>query len=434
MPFTYEGQLPDPARPEVDGIDLTDRSPFTVGSTEGDGRYRVRLSTLDNQGNQLLVAIPLHEVSQTLRRLVAIEVLATTLVLVMVAMAAFVLVRAGLRPLEDIGEVAGSIAAGDLSRRVPRAEPRTEVGRLGLSLNAMLGQIETAFEARQASEARLRRFVADASHELRTPLTSIRGYAELFRRGAAERPDDLAKAMRRIEEESSRMSLLVDDLLLLARLDQGRPLERAPVELARVAADAVDDARASAPGRPITLDAPERLVVDGDEARLRQVAANLLSNACQHTPPEAGVEVSLRSEDGHAVLEVADHGPGLDAAQAERVFERFYRGDPSRARGGTGLGLSIVAAIAEAHGGQASIDTAPGKGTRVRVTLPLGTAPDGVPAPAGAGADADARPPTSTPTSTPTPPTPSAPPPTEEELWARPTAAGASTPPAPEAR
>lgn len=208
------------------------------------------------------------------------------------------------------------------------------------------------------------------------------------------------------------MSVLVDDLLLLARLDQGRPLERAPVDLVRVAADAVDDARAASPGRSITLEAPERLDLEGDDLRLRQVAANLLSNALQHTPPDAAVEVRVRSEGDQAVLEVADHGPGLDADQAARVFERFYRGDPSRTRsgGGSGLGLSIVAAIAEAHGGRATVDSAPGRGTCVRVTLPVG-------APA-------------TPPSAPTP----APAPTEEELWARPTTAGASAPPGPEAR
>jgi two-component system OmpR family sensor kinase len=399
VPFTYEGEVPEPVRPALDDIDLSNGSPHTVGSTEGSGRYRVRVSRLDNAGNQLLVAIPLTEVSQTLRRLVGIEAVATTLVLALVGLAAYGLVRAGLRPLEGIGEVAGNIAAGDLSQRVHGADQRTEVGRLALSLNAMLGQIQTSFEARQQSEERLRRFVADASHELRTPLTSIRGYAELFRRGAAERPDDLAKAMRRIEEESSRMSVLVDDLLLLARLDQGRPLERAPVDLTRVAADAVDDARASSPGRSITLDAPERLVVEGDDLRLRQVAANLLSNATQHTPPDAAVEVRVRAEDGQAVLEVADHGTGLDADQAARIFERFYRGDPSRTRagGGTGLGLSIVAAIAEAHDGRATIDTAPGRGTCVRVVVPVGTP------------------------AVPPPPRPT-PEPTEEERWARPAA------------
>jgi len=373
--FVYEGQeQPDPAAvPDLEDLDIGRSSAVTVGSAGGSTRYRAQLSAVDTAGNQLLVAIPLSDVTQTLRRLVVIEAVATAAVVALVALAAYGLVRAGLKPLEDIGDVAGAIADGDLSQRVERAEPHTEVGRLGLSLNAMLGQIQSAFEARQESEARLRRFVADASHELRTPLTSIRGYAELFRRGAAERPDDLAKAMRRIEEESSRMGVLVDDLLLLARLDQGRPLERGPVDLTRVATDAVDDARAATPGRPISLDAPGRVVVDGDDVRLRQVAANLLANASQHTPPDTAVAVKVRVEDGRALIEVADQGPGLEPEKAERVFERFYRGDPSRARsaGGSGLGLSIVAAIAEAHGGRAELDTAPGKGARFRVTLPL---------------------------------------------------------------
>ena len=381
--FDYAGQAADPdrPRPSLDDDDLQRRSSFTVGSTAGSARYRVGVSSFDRQGNRLLLAIPLGEVTSTLRRLLAVEVIATSLGLGLAGVAALALVRAGLRPLDDIGHVAGAIAGGDLSQRVPRAESRTEVGRLGLSLNAMLGQIQSAFEDRQASEARLRRFVADASHELRTPLTSIRGYAELFRRGAAERPDDLAKAMRRIEEEASRMGVLVDDLLLLARLDQGRPLERERVDLARVAADAVDDARAGAPDRAISLDSPSAVVVVGDDVRLRQVAANLLANACEHTPPGSPVEVRLSASDGSAVLEVADHGPGLEADEAARVFERFYRADPSRARagsrperstgGGAGLGLSIVAAIAEAHHGTASVDTAPGEGARFRVSLPL---------------------------------------------------------------
>jgi two-component system OmpR family sensor kinase len=373
---SYQGQ-PTDTRPELGAADLSRTDAFSVGSTKGSGSYRAEVSRLFTDfgpsDQRLLIAIPLHDVTQTLHRLLAIEALATVVVVLLVGLAALVLVRAGLRPLDDIGEVAGAIADGDLSQRVPRAERRTEVGRLGLSLNAMLGQIQSAFEARQASEARLRRFVADASHELRTPLTSIRGYAELFRRGAAERPDDLAKAMRRIEEESSRMGVLVDDLLLLARLDQGRPLEREPVDLVKVASDAVDDARAAAPGRPISLDAPERVVVVGDDVRLRQVAANLLANACQHTPPDAAVEVQVRADDGKAVLEVTDRGPGLQPEQAERVFERFYRGDPSRSRteGGTGLGLSIVAAIAEAHAGGASVDSTPGEGARFRVDIPL---------------------------------------------------------------
>jgi len=397
-PIVYPDQVvTDSAVPKLGGLDLSRNTSFSVDGTRDSGRYRVEISTLGGSDIRLLIAIPLREITQTLRRLLFIEALATGLIVVVVGGAALLLVRAGLRPLEDIGDVAGAIAEGDLSRRIPIAEERTEVGRLGLSLNAMLGQIQSAFEARQASEARLRRFVADASHELRTPLTSIRGYAELFRRGAAERPDDLEKAMRRIEEESARMGVLVDDLLLLARLDQGRPLDRAPVDLVRVAADAVDDARATTPDRVISLEAPERLVIEGDELRLRQVAANLVANACQHTPVEAPVVVRVATSDVDAVLEVVDRGPGLDAEAAQKVFERFYRADPSRTRsgGGSGLGLSIVAAIAEAHGGSATVDSAPGVGACFRIVLPMapGAARAASPSPALPGPTPDSEPP-----------------------------------------
>ncbi len=236
----------------------------------------------------------------------------------------------------------------------------------------MMQQIETAFAARAASEGRLRRFVGDASHELRTPLTSIRGYAELFRRGAADRPEDLAKAMRRIEEEADRMGSLVDDMLLLARLDQGRPLERQPVDLTRIARDAVDDARAVAPTRPIEYSPNGAIFVPGDEARLRQVMANLLQNANRHTPPGTPVHVRVVDDQTEAVIEVADEGPGMPTEDASRVFERFWRSDPSRTRasGGAGLGLSIVAAIADAHGGRAEVQSATGHGSIFRVHLP----------------------------------------------------------------
>lgn len=380
-PFGYPGDdLSNLPEPVLTVADLARRQPFTTGAAAaGSSGFRVLVVDLTS-GDNLVVAVPMNDMVQTLRRLLRIEVAVTATVLAGVAVLALVVVRAGLSPLEDIGTTAGAIAAGDLSRRVERAEPGTEVGRLGLSLNAMLAQIQTAFEARQASEDRLRRFVADASHELRTPLTSIRGYAEMFRRGASDRPEDLSTAMRRIEEESVRMGVLVDDLLLLARLDQGRPLERTPVDLSAVAADAVHDARAVEPDRRIDLAGPDGAgpaLVMGDEPRLRQVAANLLANARQHTPPDAAVSVGVRSSDGLAVLEVSDRGPGLHPDDAGRVFERFYRADPSRARsqGGSGLGLSIVAAVAEAHGGRAGVESAPGHGARFWVELPLAEAP-----------------------------------------------------------
>lgn len=356
-------------------------SPFTTGAEGGSSlRYRA-LATPTTDGGMFVVALPLRDVTQTLGRLVLIEVIATLSVIVLLGLLSLWVVRVGLRPLDQMATTAGAIAAGDLSRRVERADDRTEVGRLGAALNGMLGHIERAFAARTASEQRLRRFVADASHELRTPLTSIRGYAELFRRGAAERPDDLETAMRRIEDESARMTVLVDDLLLLARLDQGRPLEQETVDLVALASDAVDDARTVSPDRPITFETNGPVTVTGDEARLRQVTANLLANARVHTPEGTRVHVRVLSTDDGAQLEVADEGPGLAPDEAAHAFERFYRADPARARagGGSGLGLSIVAAIAAAHGGRATLDTGPGHGACFRVELPRGEPPRGEP-------------------------------------------------------
>jgi two-component system OmpR family sensor kinase len=377
-----EPRDPPPDLPDLGGAAKDGTRHFTTGSEGGSLRYRV-LVTPVSDGSVFVVSFPMSEVSQTLRRLVGIEVIVTTAVVALVALLSLWVVRVGLRPLDNMAATAGAIAQGDLSQRVEHADDRTEVGRLGTALNTMLGHIEEAFDARTASEARLRQFIADASHELRTPLTSIRGYAELFRRGAAERPDDLATAMRRIEDESARMGVLVDDLLLLARLDQGRPLERKPVDLVALASDAVDDARAVAPEHAITFETNGPVLVTGDEARLRQVTSNLLANARVHTPPGTSVHVAVRSTSDGVRLEVADNGPGLSPEDAKHVFERFYRADPARARsaGGTGLGLSIVAAIAAAHGGRASLETAPGAGTTFRVDLPP---------PARAAADAPA--------------------------------------------
>jgi two-component system OmpR family sensor kinase len=348
----------------------------TVGSVgDSDVRWRV-LATPGGDDSTLYVAFPTTELDQTLRRLIGIEMVAASAVLLFLALLSLAVVRLGLQPLERIAATAGDIAGGDLSRRVEPAEPDTEIGRLGLALNAMLAQIETAFAEKAASEDRLRRFVADASHELRTPLTAIRGYAELFRRGAAERPEDLARAMRRIEDEAARMGLLVEDLLLLARLDQGRPLERGPVDLVAVAGDALADLSTIAPDRPVTFDHPETLVVSGDEARLRQVVGNLLTNARIHTPDGTGVHVRVRSSDGQAILEVADEGPGLPPGEEGLVFERFYRADAARARTndgqGSGLGLSIVAAIVAAHGGSVHAGSPPsGRGAYFMVALPI---------------------------------------------------------------
>lgn len=351
--------------------------------------YRVKTApaSLDSPGGRvfgtLIVAIPMRDVDDTLHHLLLIEFLVAIAVLIALALLAWWVVRLGLRPLEEMGETAGAIAAGDLSRRVEPADDLTEVGRLGLALNSMLGQIEGAFAERTASEARLRRFVADASHELRTPLTSIRGYAELFRRGANTRPDDLAKTMMRIEEAAARMGVLVEDLLLLARLDQGRPLERDRVDLSRLVGAAVDDLRAASPERPVTYQSNGAVIVTGDENRLRQVLANLLENARSHTPPLTPIEVRVGESGDDATIEVSDQGPGMSADDAARAFERFYRADPSRAResGGAGLGLAIVAAITEAHGGHAEVQTAPGEGATFRIWLPRAGAPEKTPDP-----------------------------------------------------
>ena len=356
------------------GGSSTAPSRFNTGSTSGSStRFRVLAVPLADSGS-LIIAVPLHDVAQTLGRLRRVELIVSLAVLVGLGALAWWVVRLGLRPLSSMEQTAEAIAAGNLSERVDAPDPRTEVGRLGQALNTMLTRIEEAFAQRRASEERLRRFVADASHELRTPLTSIRGYAELFRRGADRRPEDLAKAMRRIEEEASRLGVLVEDLLRLARLDEGRPLEQAPVDLARLATDGVDDVRAVDPKRPLDLDRPDEPVeVVGDEARLRQVVANLLTNARSHTPKGTPIHVAVGTDDGHAYLDVADEGPGLPPGDEERIFDRFYRADPSRSRtrGGTGLGLAIVAAVTEAHGGRVSVRNDPGHGVAFRVQLPL---------------------------------------------------------------
>jgi two-component system, OmpR family, sensor kinase len=392
--YGVQGPAAVPIQLPASALDPSGPDPitFTTSAHDETPRYRVMATPLPN-GGTLLVAIPFSEVTTTLRRLVRIEVAVGIVVLGSAAALALWLVRLGLKPLEGIGETAGAIAAGDLTRRVSPAEERTEVGRLGLALNSMLSQIEAAFEERRASEDRLRRFVADASHELRTPLTSIRGYAELFRRGAGSNPEDLAKSMARIEAEASRMGVLVDDLLLLARLDQGRPLDRSEVDLGSVVAEAVDAARAIEPDRSIELEVEPGLVTTvGDRGRLRQVVDNLLDNARVHTAPGSPIHVAITETADVLTLSVRDEGEGLSTDVEGRVFERFYRGDPARSRGtgGAGLGLSIVAAIVQAHGGAVSARNADpatdgsGRGAVFEIRLPLDTSVP-PPLPNGAG-------------------------------------------------
>ena len=403
---------------------------------------------LFQQSGTLIVGVDLGDINGTIGRLAYIDMIVSTVVVLALAIVGIAIVRTSLRPLTEIEHTAQAIAAGDLSRRVPDSDPRTEVGRLGRALNTMLAQIESAFHARERSETsarrseeRMRQFVADARHELRTPLTAIRGYAEYYRqRGGLDNgshpageqehemsrhpanngtapdtapagtaspaapagsPDpgdpgmaggstgagpltgpDMDRIMERVEQESTRMGGLVEDMLMLARLDEQRPIERRPVDLLTLAADAVQDARIVAPGRAIdlTVGTGAAFLVLGDEARLRQVISNLMSNALTHTPEGSPISVRILAgqQAGNppvpsVVLEVADHGPGLTPEQASRVFERFYRADQARGRrtGGSGLGLAIVDALVAAHDGTVSVDTGPGRGATFRITLPL---------------------------------------------------------------
>ncbi|OLB64750.1 MAG: hypothetical protein AUI10_09825 [Actinobacteria bacterium 13_2_20CM_2_72_6] len=374
-------------------------SPFTVDDREGGDAWRA-VATRRADGALVVIAVSLHQLDATERSLLGIDMAVLALMLLLLGLVAAAVVRLGLNPLTSMQQTAEQIAGGDLSRRVEDADPHTEAGRLGIAFNAMLARIEVALADRTASEQRLRQFLADASHELRTPLTSIQGFAELYRRGGAPPGPAMDEAMARIEAEADRMALLVADLMLLARLDQERPLERHPVDLLALAADAVRDAHARVPGRSITLDCDDGTfdeeegpaTVSGDEARLRQVATNLLANALQHTPRDAAITVRVGRCAGPAadptavvgtgpapgtplaVLEVTDTGPGLAPDQATRVFERLYRADASRQRasGGAGLGLAIVAAIVVAHGGRVELRTRPGAGAAFRVLLPAG--------------------------------------------------------------
>ena len=404
-------QLP-PLTKGLDEVNKRLDKPYTVNSIDGTVQWRM-VVTYTESGDILHLAQRMSNVDLAIARLIWVDTLVGAGVLFALAAVGAAIVRQSLIPLGQIERTAAAIAAGDLTQRVPdpepdEGEPKTELGRLSRALNAMLAQIEAAFTARalsetaaraaesqardaaeaaQASESRavrseekMRQFVADASHELRTPLTSIRGFAELYRQGAIGSADDTAKLVRRIEDEASRMGLLVEDLLLLARLDRERPLTLAPVELPVLGMEAVQAAQATAPERTIDLDvreSPEKLVAYGDDARLRQVIGNLMTNALVHTPPDASVTLAIYPESGHrAVIEISDTGPGLSPEQREHVFERFYRVDEARTRRtdraatGTGLGLAIVAAIVRAHHGTVEVLSDQGKGATFRVTLP----------------------------------------------------------------
>nr|WP_206314034.1 HAMP domain-containing sensor histidine kinase [Streptomyces coryli] len=402
---------PVPELPRLDAREVTERAgrPFEVPAT-GDGPdWRVIALPLDGadggadtgdsgraaRAGAVVAAGSRAQVDATIRQL-GVRVLAIdAAVLALLGAVGWFAVRAGLRPLRRIETTAAAIAAGDLADRVPElAPPRTELGRLSAALNGMLDRIEASDAERAAAADRMRRFIADAGHELRTPLFGIKGYTELYRMGGMPEQADIDAAMSRIEGEAGRLVRLVEDLLLLARLDEqsaaaGLPLKLTPMDLRTLAADALHDLRALAPGRPVTLTGPGGgppggAPVLGDEARLRQVTSNLVGNAVAHTPPGSPVRIGVGSEDGMAVLELADEGPGMAPEQAARVFDRFYRADDARGRagdagrpdggggaGGAGLGLAIVESLVAAHGGRVELRTAPGAGAVFRVLLPL---------------------------------------------------------------
>ncbi len=368
--------------PDIPALPLNDsrvvnNTLFTVQSTDGAMRWRVVAGQLRDDSATFAVAVPLRGVDTTVQRVLNFAVLIGLAVIASCALIGWYGVRRAFQPLAQIEDTAAGIAAGDLTRRIPEGTANDEVASLSRSLNAMLAQIEHSFAVREASEVRMSQFVADASHELRTPLAAVRGYAELFRQGAVSGPEDVAGAMRRIEDEAIRMGGLVEDLLLLTRLDRRRPLQRGTVDLTVVAADAVQDARALDPTRHVRLlglsGDLEPTTIEGDEAKLRQVVSNLVGNAVNHTPAGTDIEIAVGTVAGRTKLEVRDHGEGVDPVKARRVFERFYRADPSRGRsngGGNGLGLAIVAAIVSAHDGQVGVAATPGGGATFVVDLP----------------------------------------------------------------
>jgi two-component system OmpR family sensor kinase len=376
--FSYGAKAPiaPQIRAELPGSGLPAGSDlyFTAASSGADAvSYRALAKPLAAGSGVIVVAVPLTDVDSTLRQLLLIELIVSGLVLIGLGMLSWVMVRRDLRPLEEITETAGAIAQGDLSQRVSHVADGSEVGQLGKAFNRMVDEIEVAFADRAASEDRLRRFLADASHELRTPLTAIRGHAELFDLGMRDRPEELATSLHHIRDEAARMGTLVDDLFLLAQLDHQRPLRMESVDLADLVRRSVAGIGVSAPDRPIEVDAPEAVVIDGDEHRMRQVIDNLLVNGVVHTSDGVAIGVRVAGQGEWAVITVHDDGPGIDPVDASRIFQPFFRSDPSRSRasGGSGLGLAIVAAIVAAH--QGSVAVLPGAGAIFEVRIPKRT-------------------------------------------------------------
>lgn len=346
--------------------------PFTADAVDGDVNYRVLALTTTSDGI-IIRALPLDNVDEAVNRLIMFETIGLTAVLLVLTAVAWWVIRLGIRPIEAMTETATEITDDDLTVRVPEpAAAGTEAGALARALNMMLGRIETAVDEQNRSEERLRRFVADASHELRTPVTTIRGYAELYRRGGLHDSGELDDAMRRTEQEAKRMGRLVEDMLTLAKLDQERPLDRTDVDLSRLVNDIVADASINAPDHVIGGGVEPSLTVAGDEDRLRQVLANIIGNATIHTPAGTTVAIDAHRNGDTTVVEITDDGPGMEREDLARATERFYRADPSRSRerGGSGLGLSIADNAMHAHGGTLTISSEPGQGTTVVLHLP----------------------------------------------------------------
>lgn len=353
-------------------IEVTSNKPFTI--TDSEPHFRVITQPLPNSGGYVIYAQSLDSVEKLVRQLQTWFILIGLLAILLIALAARAVIRVGLRPLRNVEATAEQIASGDLSARMPESKPNTEVGRLVKALNGMLSRIEDSFAVRVASESKLRRFVADASHELRTPLTAIRGFAELHRQGAVSGEQETKELVNRIENESLRMSALVEDLLLLARLDQSREMKKEPVNMSSVVAESVESARAAGPDHPISAVPGNDIYVIGDVNRIHQVIANLLANARVHTPAGTQINVTVSEEENAVSVSVSDNGPGLSEQDREKIFERFYRADKSRTRAGqegTGLGLSIVDAVMRAHGGHVSVDSKLGEGTTFKLVFPL---------------------------------------------------------------
>ncbi len=366
---------PDPV-PDVGAISQLGKNlgVQTIASADGSMRYRA-FGWESDSGERGLWAVPLTDVDAAVSGILRVVLLTGALVTIVGGAVTWLLVQHGLRPVDRMVETATTIASGDLTGRVQDTDPSTELGRLGRAINEMLAQIEDAFTNEQTANERLKQFVADASHELRTPIATINGYSELYRKGALVDQSELDNAMRRIATETSRMQRLVEDLLLLARLDREQPMARRSVNLAAVVRDAATDSRAIESEREVTVEGLDSVRVVGDEQLLTQVVTSLLANARQHTPKGTSIAVNLGQDNGRVTLDVIDNGPGIPETDIEKLFERFYRADYSRSRptGGAGLGLAIVAAIAEAHGGMVEAANQEGHGARFTVTLPIGT-------------------------------------------------------------